>query len=326
MNNRTKRDRLSAIAIIAILILLVVNAYLMYDKFNNDKIIEQQGQELKEANKLKNDLEEEYYEAISELEGLKTDNEDLNQLIEEQKNKLKDQKDQIDNLLVDKRNLAAARVKLNELKNNIDDYLMEIEKLKTENEALSADNQNLKQENQVLTNKVNEERSQRTALEEEKEDLLTDQERLKQKQEEMLKKINRASVIEVGDLIVEGFKVNDNGKLRSRRRARNIDLLKVCFTTSSNAVAQAGKETFHLRIINPIGETIAIETMGSGVIQSQTNQELIRFTTFTEVDYRQKPEQYCIDWKPLTPFMEGLYEIELYNKGYRAGKTTFEMR
>lgn len=326
MNNRTKRDRLSAIAIIAILILLVVNAYLMYDKFNNDKIIEQQNQELKEANQLKDDLEEEYYEAISELEGLKTDNEDLNQLIEEQKNKLKDQKDQIDNLLVDKRNLAAARVKLNELKNNIDDYLIEIERLTAENQALNADNQNLKQENQLLTNKVNEERNQRTALEEEKEDLLTDQERLKQKQEEMLKKINRASVIEVGDLIVEGFKMNDNGKLRSRRRARNIDLLKVCFTTSSNPVAQSGKETFHLRIINPIGETIAVETMGSGVIQSQVNQELIRFTTFTEVDYRQEPEQYCLDWKPLTPFMEGLYEIELYNKGYRAGKTTFEMR
>jgi predicted nucleic acid-binding Zn-ribbon protein len=326
MTSKKTRDRLGAVAIIAIILLLVVNAYLMYDKFNQDKIIEKQKKELKEANSLKNDLEEEYYEALSELEDMKTDNEELNQLIEEQKGKLKDQKDQIDRLLIDKRDLAQARKRLDDLKENVDQYITEIERLHEENRQLSEKNQSLSQQNRQLSDQVTKEQAEKKELELERQSLLSDQAQMESKQKEMEEKIDRASVIQVKELDVQGFKVANSGKLRKRRKARNIDLVKICFTTTANPVADAGEEDFYVRIINPIGETIAVEALGSGVIESQKNREMIRYTQFTSISYEQKPKEICVDWKAATPFMEGLYEIEVYNKGFRAGKTTFEMR
>lgn len=326
MSQKKTKDRLTAVAIIAIIILLVVNAYLMYDKFNQQKIISQQTEELEEANSLKNDLEEEYYEALSELEEMKTDNEELNQLIEEQKDKLKEQKDQIDRLLVDKRDLAAARNKLEELKNNIDEYLAEIERLHEENRLLTEQNQSLSQENLNLSTEVSQERQAKKELEIQKESLLSNKKELETKQKVMAEKIDRASVIQLKSIRAEGYKVSGSGKLRSRNKAKNIDLLQICFETTSNPVAEAGKEEFYIRIINPVGETIAVEEKGSGVIQSQLNQESIRYTQSATIEYEQKPGEYCVDWNAFTPFMEGLYEIEVYNKGFRAGKTTFEMK
>ncbi len=325
MSQKSNRDKLTVIAIIAIMLLLLVNAYMMYNKYNQDKIIQQQQQELEEVTNLKNDLDEEYYEALSELDDLKSDNEELNQIIEDQKEKIQEQKNSIDRLIVDRGRFREAQSQLEEMKSNIDQYLGEMEQLYEEKEALANQNLSLEERNKSLEIRVTDEEKKKQRLKEEKDTLLSSAMKLRKQQKRLAEKVDLASVIRVEKIEAEGFKVSRGGKHRSRRKANNIDVLKICFQTTFNRVAPKGEENFFIRIINPVGETIAINALGSGVFETEDGQE-VRYTQNIEVDYQGEPNRYCMEWKPNASFQEGLYEIEVYNKGHRTGKETFEMK
>jgi predicted nucleic acid-binding Zn-ribbon protein len=324
MSRKSNRDKLTVIAIIAIMLLLLINAYMMYNKYNQDKIIQQQQQELEEVTNLKNDLDEEYYEALSELDDLKSDNEELNQIIEEQKEKVREQKKTIDRLIVDRRKFREAQAQLEEMKSNIDQYLGEMEQLYKEKEALTNQNMTLEERNKSLEMRVSDEEKKKQRLKEEKDTLLSSTIQLKKQQKRLAEKVDLASVIRAEKIEAEGYKVSRSGKYRSRRKANNIDVLKICFQTTFNRVAPKGEETFFIRIINPVGETMAINALGSGTFGTDAGQE-IRYTQSIEIDYQGEPNRYCMEWKPNASFQEGLYEIEIYNKGHRTGKETFEM-
>jgi len=325
MARRPKRDQLTAVAIIAIMLLLVVNAYMMYNKYNQDKIIQQQTQELEEVTQLKNDLDEEYFEALSELDDLKSDNEELNTILEEQKKKIRLQKENIDRLIIDRNQLQAAKDELETLKENIDGYLTEMEQLYQEKAELNQLNQNLSARNESLENRVSREREEKMRLKEQKDTLLSSTIQLQKQQERLARKVDLASVIRVDNIEAEGYKVSRSGKYRSRRKADNIDILQICFETTFNRVAAKGDEKFHIRIINPLGETMAADALGSGVFTMEDGRE-IRYTQSIDINYQGEPSRYCMEWKPNAAFKNGLYEIELYNKGHRTGKTTMEMK
>jgi predicted nuclease with TOPRIM domain len=325
MSRKPRRDQLTAVAIIAIMLLLVVNAYMMYNKYNQDKIILKQQNELEEVTQLKNDLDEEYFEALSELDDLKSDNEELNGIIEEQKKKIRLQKENIDRLIIDRNQLQEARVELDSLKDNIDGYLAEMEQLYKEKAELNELNQSLSARNESLEDRVSREQREKERLREEKDTLLSSTIQLQKRQKRLAEKVDLASVIRVENITAEGFKVSRSGKYRSRRKADNIDILQICFETTFNRVASKGDETFFIRIINPLGETMALDALGSGVFTMEDGRE-IRYTQKVEVNYQGEPDRYCMEWKPTAAFKSGLYEIELYNKGHRTGKTTMEMK
>lgn len=325
MPRKPKRDQLTAIAIIAIMLLLLVNAYMMYNKYNQDKIIQKQQEELEEVTQLKNDLDEEYFEALSELDDLKSDNEELNTIIEEQKKKIREQKENIDRLIIDRSQLQEAKNELENLKDNIDGYLAEMEQLYQEKAELNELNQSLSARNESLEDRVSREREEKMRLEEQKDTLLSSTIQLQKQQQQLAEKVDLASVIRVENIDAEGFKVSRSGKYRSRRKADNIDILKICFETTFNRVAAKGEETFFIRIINPLGETMAVDALGSGIFTMEDGNE-VRYTQSIEIDYQGEPNRYCMEWKPNAAFKSGLYEIELYNKGHRTGKTTMEMK
>lgn len=325
MPRKPKRDQLTAIAIIAIMLLLLVNAYMMYNKYNQDKIIQKQQEELEEVTQLKNDLDEEYFEALSELDDLKSDNEELNTIIEEQKKKIREQKENIDRLIIDRSQLQEAKNELENLKDNIDGYLAEMEQLYQEKAELNELNQSLSARNESLEDRVSREREEKMRLKEQKDTLLSSTIQLQKQQQHLAEKVDLASVIRVENIEAEGFKVSRSGKYRSRRKADNIDILKICFETTFNRVAAKGEETFFIRIINPLGETMAVDALGSGIFTMEDGNE-VRYTQSIEIDYQGEPNRYCMEWKPNAAFKSGLYEIELYNKGHRTGKTTMEMK
>ena len=325
MPRKPKKDHLTAIAIIAIMLLLLVNAYMMYNKYNQDKIIQQQQDELEEVTQLKNDLDEEYFEALSELDDLKSDNEELNTTIEEQKKKIRDQKENIDRLIIDRSQLQEAKDELENLKENIDGYLAEMEQLYREKAELNELNQDLSARNESLEDRVSRERKEKMRLQEQKDTLLSSTIQLQKNQQRLADKVDLASVIRVENIEAEGFKVSRSGKYRSRRKADNIDILQICFETTFNRVAPKGTETFFIRIINPVGETMAVDALGSGIFKMEDGNE-VRYTQSIEINYQGEPNRFCMEWKPNAAFKSGLYEIELYNKGHRTGKTTMELK
>ena len=282
--------------------------------------------ELDENETLKAELEEQYYTALSELEEMKGSNEELNTLIEQQQAELKDQKDKIDRLIRSKRDLNKAREEIKNLTAQAEQYLAEITNLKAENEELTANNTRLTQDKAQLEDNLAQSNIANEELLSTKAKLVSEKENLESERAVLSKKVNYASVVRVKDLEVTGFKTKSTGKAVKKRYAKNVDHLQICFNTTKNEVAEAGLEKFFIRILNPVGETMAVEEMGSGVLTLAANDEAIRFTQVAETEYNNDADNLCMNWSPNNPFSEGMYKVEVYNKGYLAGETEFQLK
>ena len=296
-----------------------------YNSSQKDKLIEKHELKLDEAEQVKVELEKEYYEALADLEELRSDNTELNAMIETQKEDLKKQKNQISSMIHNKRDLVAAREEIQNLKEQAEGALAELTKLKEENAALAANNEKLTEEKEILTDEIGKERQVNDELLTVKASLIEEKDELTKEKNVLTRKVNRASVINVSDIDVQGYKLKGSGKEVKRGTAKNVDLLKICFKANENAVADPGNESFYLRIISPEGATIAVESMGSGRITNVETNEEVKFTKAKELMYTGTDAMSCLSWQSETEMAKGLYAVEVYNKGYLAGKSTFKL-
>ncbi len=323
MADNNSKQRIIAIAAVIIVALLAGNAYLLFNKMKTGNEITELNSNLEEQEKLKAELEKQYYESLSELEEMKTNNEDLNKMIEEQQAELKDQKDRISRLLGDSGKLKAARQEMANMQTQLEGYVAQVTQLKEENAQLADANNQLAGERDKLQTDI-------TSLNEEyqttKATLVNEKEELTEKNANLSKTVTRASVVKVTNVDVEGLRLKNNGKAKDTDRADKVDQLKVCFNTTENNIVKPGKEQFYVRVVSPTGETLAIEEMGSGIMSSSNTNEQIRYTKVKEYDYSNDETELCFLWEPKTAFAEGTYNVEVYNKGYMAGTGSFTFK
>ena len=320
------KQRIIAIAAVGIVLLLGINAFLLIKNSKTNAANEALTQQLDESEQLKVELEKQYYEALSELEEQKGTNEELNALIDEQKAELEDQKNKISRLIRDNRQLGKAREDMKQMSANLDQYRTEIQSLKDQLavadqniQTLTTDNTNLTTNLAAKTEEAAELSTKTASLTSEKEALLTERTALSEK-------VSIASMIRTEGIAVQGFKTRSNGKVVEKKSAKNIDHLKICFNTTENRVASLGDESFYIRIINPAGETLAVEELGSGVVTDTDTGEQIRFTKAVETEYDRSTSTLCTRWQPNVPFQSGTYEVQVYNKGFISGQSKFMLK
>lgn len=315
-----------AIAAVIIVALLGLSAFLGVRNFQLNNTKQELTADFEKTEELKVELEKQYYEALSELEEMRGSNEELNTLIETQKEELKTQKDKIAGLLGDSRNYRAARKEMAALKTQVEQYVAEINQLREENEELLANNSQLTEQNQTLNSDLESERMNSAQLTSERAILVSEKETLETERARLAKKVDIASVIKVDNIDAAGYKLRKSGKPVKKNNAKNVELIEVRFNTTDNAVAEPGAEFFHIRIINPLGETLAMEELGSGIFTNGATGEQIRYTMTKEADYNGSAESLSIRWTPGQTFAKGNYEVEVYNKGYLAGSTSFQLK
>ena len=322
MTQQSSQQKLLALATVAIIALLGLSAFLIYTKVNQDKLIKKQSAELIEETRLKADLEKEYYQALSDLEEMKGTNSELNAMIETQKAELKKQKERIDSLIKSAKELDRAKEEIAKLRG----YVTEVEKLRKENANLQESNVALTGERDELVLMVQQEKATNEELMAKQTNLLTEKERLQAEKDALAGKVNIASAIKVNEISAVGYKVKSSGKETDSKKAKTIDGIKVCFKATANDITAAGTEKFYLRIINPHGEVMAIQDLGSGSMKLGNTTETIQYTQYVDVDYKNEIVPGCINWQPGIPFETGNYEVEIYNKGFLAGKGSFELK
>ena len=125
---------------------------------------------------------------------------------------------------------------------------------------------------------------------------------------------------------VKGYEIKDDGKLKEKSKAKDVEMLRVCFLTETNMVTGSGQKKFFIRIINPQGETIAIEDSGSGVLTNKLDNSQVRYTTSGEITYKNEDTNACIDWTLSEKLMKGDYKIEMFNNGFLVGKGQFKLK
>ncbi|RMG78073.1 MAG: hypothetical protein D6714_18840 [Bacteroidetes bacterium] len=307
------------VAITVGLILLGVIGYLLYTNAAQERDLMAKISDLQEAENIRAELEDQYNQALTDLEEMRGENADLNALIDQQQSELEEQRNKIARLIRDSKKRKAALEELENLKAQIASYKAEVEELKAQNEMLAMQNDSLASKNLNLQSDLESQLSTNAELENAKAMLVSEKEKLSET-------VYLASVVKVKDVQVTGLKVKNNGKPVKRKVAKQINLLDVCFTTTENEVTHPGVEKFFIRLINPVGETMAIEELGAGTIVNKKTDEEIRYTHVQEYEYSNDEKQVCFKWKPTVGLQPGSYKVEIYNKGYLCGTGAFSLK
>ncbi|MBK7225911.1 MAG: hypothetical protein WBB17_14500 [Saprospiraceae bacterium] len=326
MASNNSNQNLKAISIVAILALLGLNVYQFVTNKSLQKDNIQKETEITQLDQAKTELEKQYENSIAELNEMKTNNTELNTLIDSQKEELRIQKDKISNLLKDSKNLSSARKEMTEMRSKVDSYVAEISKLKQENEQLLSSNTSLSKDKENLSMEVQKKSAENSALSEAKSTLSKEKESLSKEKSELNKRVVRASVISVDKIQAQAYESRDGKKPNDVSKAKNTDFLKICFNTAANSNADSGNETFYLRVINPLGETQAIESQGSGIFTNETTGDEVRYSTVVKTDYSNAVKNVCGEWHNAGGFQAGVYQIEVYNKGYLSGTASIKLK
>ena len=299
--------------------MVIAIGFLAYANVQKSEQLEQAYSEINEAHTLQAELETSVNEAVAELESKKGENTEMNALIEAQQAELEVRKGEITSLLKDSQKLGQARKEMANMKGQIEGYLAEIEQMRAQNAELSTNNEQLTVEKQELFTNLQTKVMENTQLQEVRAVLVS-------QNTELSNSVKVGSAIKVKDVKVEGLKVRSNGKVKGKSTAKSVDQLKVCFTTLPNDVVKPGMEEFYVRIVNPRGETIAVEDLGSGTIVHEKTGEEVRFTQAAQTDYKNDEQHMCLTWHPQTAFDTGKYTVEVYNKGYLSGTGSFQLK
>ena len=320
------KQNFTAWAIVAIIGLLGLNAYQWFvnSQLKTQNTVQQNS--MVELETINAELDQNYETALANLEEMRGDNKEMNDLIDSQKQQLKEQKTKISNLIWTKRELTKAREEIKVLNAQANDYLAEITRLSDENESLTVANTELTATNRNLSNDLEDQRKSNEELSQARAILASEKETLSESNEKLSTKVDMANAIKINFLEVNGFQLRSNGKLRKKSRAKNIDLLRTCFTTETNMVTSAGEKEFFVRMINPQGETVAVENSGSGVLTNKLDNTQIRYTASGVVVYDNKDTNACIDWQVPNKLTKGIYGVEIYNNGFLVGQGSFKMK
>ena len=304
------------VIIAALLVLCLTLATFLIKANNENEFMEQNNMTLTEDNE---SLDQQIKDLEVEFEELLAENNEVKSLNDEQMAELEAKKAEIEELYRYKKDYRRAKQKLDALKVEVNGYLAEIALLKEENSKLT-------DENMVLNSDLEQERTVNTELAEAKAMLTAEKEELSSKNSGLSKTVRFASVIKVENIVATGFRSKGNGKMVDQKKAKNIEVLELCFETTVNEVTNAGSEDFQIRIITPQGETIANDSKGSGILTNQRNKEQIRYTAVKTYDYANDKTNLCINWKPDGVFDAGTYAVEVYNKGYLCGIGSFTLK
>ncbi len=319
MNSTQSKQNFTAIAITAIIALLGLNGYQWYVNSKLSGANQVQQTEMMEMQKIQAELDQDYQAALESLEEMRGENSQLNALIDSQKGELKAQKDKINNLIWSKKELDKAKSEIKTLNANVAKYMADIQQLKEENKLLS-------ESNTQLTMRVEEEIKAKEEVIQARNSLSSEKESLMKTNETLSTKVDMANAIKINYLEVKGFEVKDDGKLKEKSKAKDVEMLRVCFLTETNMVTQPGNKKFYIRIINPTGETVAVEDAGSGVLTNKLDNSQVRYTTSGDVNYKNEDTNACIDWTLPEKLVKGDYKIEMYNNGFQVGKGQFKLK
>lgn len=326
-----RKSKLPLILGAIVAVLLCYNAKLLMDRFQREKdeaaYKEKTTRELAESAALSQELEINYNSAIAEMEKVASESSRIKSTIEKQKKELSKSKSKIQQLILDNKGTQEELIEVRRMMASFysqrDGFFAEIAELKRENRKLVAKTVTLKEEKQVLKGVVDEQRvieedlrMAKSNLEVDKADLEVVNRSLKVEKDELR---SMASVLKTNDIKSMAIKVRNNGEEKEVKFGRRTDRIKVCFDLLENNITKPGPQKIYLRIINPTGETIAIEDQGSGILKDQHGGQT-RYTTSEVIEYENAPTEMCMYWTDDNGFNKGVYTTELYHQGYMIGK------
>ena len=212
------------------------------------------------------------------------------------------------------------------LENQVAVFQNEIRELKTQNTQLASSNQQLEARNASLNETLQNSEADNSRLQSEKQHFERYSGQLEDQNQRLNATVIRASVIPVQAVDAYGFAKKSNGKHSKRRSASKAEGIDICFMTQTNELGNQAEPFYLIRIIDPQGQTLAIETMGSGTFKNKDTGSDARYTLKKNFIYEGGNQEICSSWIPGQAFNSGQYQVEIFHNGHLAGRGSLNLK
>ena len=142
----------------------------------------------------------------------------------------------------------------------------------------------------------------------------------------MKDRIDKASILSTANIVSTPIRMTRKGKEDEVKKAKDAEKLRVCFDLLQNKIAPPGQIQIEVRIISPDGTTIQLQNLGSGTFKENTTGNEIPYTYTISPDYQNDNKTVCSYWAQTYKFAPGKYSVEVYEKGFLIGQSSFMMK
>lgn len=283
------------IAVVAVLVIVCgVLAYKLTQKTDVIEVIEEEKIALTDE---RDQLLEDLAELQFSYDTLKTENEVM--LAE-----IADQRDQIEKLMKRVRgsngSLSKAKKEAETLRTIMKGYVATID-------SLNQLNQQLMEENEGMRAQVEEVQSRNQEL--------------FIRQENMEGMISTGKILTAAGLTAQPLELVNSGRQRETKRANRTDMVRVCFTLLENRIADTGKRTVYLQVVDAAGKVLASDSEVSVETPGGTPVSVSR-----GLDYARERLDACIFFQPAVELAPGTYKAYILDGDNRIGSVDFELR
>ncbi|MBL0051429.1 MAG: hypothetical protein IPP29_07920 [Bacteroidetes bacterium] len=284
--------------IIIISILLGVNGLLLWQFFDKKKNLETVQRDLDETINDKDQLSAELQRLKIEYEKISQDNVSLQSQLTNKEEIIDEKISEIQHLINsgDATLLRKARTELENLRLLNQNYVLQIDTLKTVNSQLAY-------QNKTLDSTLNQTQGQLTTL--------------AQQNKGLSERIAKANLLKSKGFIAVGVKFKKNGKEIETNDAADVEGIKINFTLAENLNAEKGKRDIYIRVFSPDG---AVMANSSSTFDYKGEETL--FTGLKNVDYENTDLPVYYIWQRNSAFSKGKYDIEIYCAGEKIDSTS----
>ncbi|MEO6490495.1 MAG: hypothetical protein ABIO04_11180 [Ferruginibacter sp.] len=296
-------------AIIGILAVLLValGGYMIYDKSNTSKTIQQQESKIATVSEEKSDVQASFDASLARLDSMQTVSTSLQSQLEEKTSEIAKDKEEIRRILNNKnatvKELSRAKNLIASLNQKISGMEQEVARLTTENENLTQDKVGLIADKDKLTQDLTTTTTQKQELE---------------------KKVDVASTLNASNIVITSVNVKNNGREKVSSTAKRVDKFVVSFDVA-NRIVQPGTTNLYVVVIGPDGK--AVTGTGSEGLFTTREEGDKSYTAKVPVDLETaKTKNVNFTFAPGTTFQKGSYKIQIYQNGFLIGEGTRELK
>ncbi|MSQ79559.1 MAG: hypothetical protein EXR21_07785 [Flavobacteriaceae bacterium] len=293
------------IVIIALLLLVTADVFLLYQLFNKNDEIDKKEVSIKKLNEAKDSLVIEINTLTAQLADLKKENEGFGEKSAEFAKIIADLTARLSNAKRaaysgDPKLIAQAKKDMAEARKMKANFESEMATTRAELE---------------LARKKNVELNDSLGL------TKTDAEKLKKDKGQLAKKIKESSALKADNILATPLKTGKKGD-KPTTKAKSASKVKICFKLQQNLVTDEGLKTIYLRVLGPDRSVISNNTNNTFNFDGDN----LPYSEKKEVQYDNKDTDVCMNFKKSTAFAKGNYTMEIYEGGVIVGKSTFLLK
>jgi hypothetical protein len=314
--NGNSNSRLHAMYIVLIALLIggLVYTNVKLKKSKETIIVTEKQRDDVEA--LKAELDAKYAESLQEIESYRAENAGLDSLLTVKEQELSSKKAKIDALLSQISTLKTGDAAKSQLLAEAQELIRQMENdkvtLQTTIDSLVTVNRILFQEKDSITTELT--------------STLQKKQKVDEENQKMKDRIDKASILSTANIQSTPIRMTKKGKEDEVSKAKDAEKLRVCFDLLQNKIAPSGETEIAVRIISPDGSTIQMQNLGSGTFAEATTGNDIPFTYSIKPDYQNETKTVCSYWAQTYKFAPGKYSVEVYEKGFLIGQSSFTMK